>query len=809
MPDLPLVGDEFAGYRLLAVLGRGGMSTVFQAENPRLGNVIALKVLAPELASDDIFRTRFLEESRIAASMNHPNVIPIHDMGSSGGLLYIVMRCVSGTDLRQMLKKRGRLQPETAIFLLSQAARALDAAHVKGLVHRDVKPGNLLIERSNDDDDPDHLYLADFGITKKGVTRTGLTSTGQFIGTLDYVAPEQIRGVMVLGMADQYSLGCVLYECLTGRVPFEKDMDAAIIWAHVEEHPTQPTMLRPDLPPEVDEVFARVLAKQPGDRYRSCREFMDAARGALGGLATAPTGSGPRPPRHAPGSYTPTEVGFGATGADYPAEAAAAGYAAAPVAPGYPAEAPDAGYAAPSGYPAELAHEAGGPSGAETQGMFADGQSRAPRDSTIASHRKQPAAAPPRGDGDSGGSGGEPPDGHGPLRGMFRPRRAIAGGRLPPPGEAIGSPARGPARRRLSVLILAVAAAVAVPITLVLIVSARPNAGGGSPAPSAGATRSSVRSVAPSLAVPTVAGKIQVGQTPSYIEIAPNGKFAYVTNPGAGAITVLNTANDLVSGTIKIPQGPPQFVSFSPDSRTAYVSVYGSHSVPLVAFVDTATGTVTSTVAVDNFTPGPSTTSPDGRYLYVPNHNTALSGADENVVDVIDTASKMLIGRIPVPANPHWVAFGKNGRFYTTDHMSATVTVLNAQNNAIITEIEVGETPHSEAVSPDGSRLAVTSFDGNVVYLINTATDKEVAVIPVGKNPLDIAYSPDGRYLFTANNQDSTVTVIDTADNRVIAEIPTGKAPTSISVLPNGRQAYVTDESDGTIEILNIPKSGQ
>ena len=311
----------------------------------------------------------------------------------------------------------------------------------------------------------------------------------------------------------------------------------------------------------------------------------------------------------------------------------------------------------------------------------------------------------------------------------------------------------------------------------------------------------------PSLAVPTVAGTIQVGQNPSYIQIAPNGKFAYIANPGAGAITVLNTANDRVSGTIKIPQGPPQSVSFSPDSRTAYVSVYNTRgSVHLVAFIDTATSTVTSTVQVDNLTPGPSTTSPDGRDLYVPNHNTVLSGTGHNVIDVIDTATRELVDDIPVPANPHWIVFGTNGRFYSTDHMSATVTVLNAKNNAIITEIPVGETPHSAALSPDGSRLAVTSFDGNVVFLINTATDKMVAQIPVGRNPLDIAYSRDGRYLFTANNLGNTVTVIDTADNRVIAEIPTGRAPTSISVLPNGRQAYVTDEGDGTIEMLNIPK---
>src|SRR5689334_23322641 len=296
------------------------MSVVYQAENLRLSSVIALKVLAPELASDDVFRTRFLEESRIAASLNHPNVIPIYDMGSQDDLLYIAMRYVSGTDLRQMIKKRGRILPATALFLIGQAARALDAAHRKGLVHRDVKPGNLLIERGSDDADPDHVYLADFGITKHAMSRSGLTSTGQFLGTIDYVAPEQIRGTSVLGLADQYSLGCVLYESLTGRVPFEKDLDAAIIWAHVEESPTLPTVLRPDLPPALDEVFARVLAKNPRERYESCKDFMTAAREALGPMADPPSASGSLPmrlPRSRPEPY-PAEPETGAyLGAQY------------------------------------------------------------------------------------------------------------------------------------------------------------------------------------------------------------------------------------------------------------------------------------------------------------------------------------------------------------------------------------------------------------------------------------------------------------------------------------------------------------
>jgi serine/threonine protein kinase len=293
MPVLPMVGDEFAGYRLRAVVGRGGMSVVYQAENPRLGSVVALKVLAPEIATDDVFRARFLEESRIAASLNHPNVIPIYDMGPCDDLLYIAMRYVAGTDLRALLKKHSPLAPADSIFLTGQAARALDAAHRKGLVHRDVKPGNLLIEHGQDGD-PDHVYLSDFGITKYMLSRSGLTKTGEFLGTIDYVAPEQIQETPVDGRADEYSLGCVLYECLTGRVPFPKERDAAIIWAHVEEMPPPPSALEPELPAAVDDVFSRVLAKKPDDRYATCREFVDAARASLG-IAATQTGTSNQP----------------------------------------------------------------------------------------------------------------------------------------------------------------------------------------------------------------------------------------------------------------------------------------------------------------------------------------------------------------------------------------------------------------------------------------------------------------------------------------------------------------------------------
>ena len=290
MPSLPLVGQDFAGYRLRAVLGRGGMSVVFEAENARLGNTIALKVLAPELSTDDAFRARFLKESRLAASLNHPNVIPIYDTGPCEDLLYIAMRYVAGSDLRTVLNAHERISPGQALLLISQAGRALDAAHRLGLVHRDVKPANVLIERGADGD-PDHVYIADFGLTKHTLSRSGLTATGQLLGTIDYIAPEQIQGRDVDGRADIYSLGCVLYECLTGRVPFVKDLDAAVIWAHVEEPPTPPSAIRPELPAAIDEVILCALAKDPNDRYQTCREFVAAASAALEQVPEAPAAS--------------------------------------------------------------------------------------------------------------------------------------------------------------------------------------------------------------------------------------------------------------------------------------------------------------------------------------------------------------------------------------------------------------------------------------------------------------------------------------------------------------------------------------
>jgi WD40 repeat protein len=270
------VGTEIAGYRVEALLGRGGMSVVYMAEDLRLRRKVALKLMAPGLAEDESFRERFLRESELAASIDHPNIVPIYEAGESDGLLFIAMRYVQGSDLKELLGE-GRLDPSEAIALLAQVASALDAAHARGLVHRDVKPSNVLLDRGARPDGSDHAYLTDFGLTKRISEQTGLGDDGHLMGTIDYVAPEQIAGEDVDARADVYSLGCVLYECVIGQPPFPRDTDVAVVFAHLNSEPTPASATRPELPSGLDAVIATALAKEREERYQSPRDLAQAA----------------------------------------------------------------------------------------------------------------------------------------------------------------------------------------------------------------------------------------------------------------------------------------------------------------------------------------------------------------------------------------------------------------------------------------------------------------------------------------------------------------------------------------------------
>ena len=273
----PAAGAGLAGYRLEALIGRGGMGEVYRAFDDRLERLVALKVLAGELADDPAFRDRLQRESRLAAALDHPNVVPVYESGEADdGRLFIAMRYVEGTDLRSLLRRCRSLPPERALALVAPIADALDSAHERGLVHRDVKPSNVLI------DDPggrDHPYLADFGLTQSAGDAG--PADGGLMGTIDYVAPEQIRGETLDGRADQYALACMLFECITGALPFAERSDVATIFAHLETPAPAASALAPGLPERLDGVLRRGLSKDREERYPDCRSFVAAARTAL------------------------------------------------------------------------------------------------------------------------------------------------------------------------------------------------------------------------------------------------------------------------------------------------------------------------------------------------------------------------------------------------------------------------------------------------------------------------------------------------------------------------------------------------
>lgn len=272
-------GDEFAGHRILGIAGRGGMGVVYRALQLDLDRPVALKLIAPQLAEDTSFRERFVRESRAAASIDHPNVIPIYYTGENDdGTLYIAMRYVEGSDLRTLVRAEGQLESGRAARIVDQVGSALDAAHARGIVHRDVKPANVLLGAN------DHAYLTDFGLTKNVTSHTGSTRDGGWVGTLGYVSPEQIRGGRIDARADVYALGCVMYHALSGGPPYQRETDEATLWAHLHDDPPS-LAVRPGVPEHFDAVLSRALAKDPDERYQSAGDLGRAALAAAGQAA--------------------------------------------------------------------------------------------------------------------------------------------------------------------------------------------------------------------------------------------------------------------------------------------------------------------------------------------------------------------------------------------------------------------------------------------------------------------------------------------------------------------------------------------
>jgi serine/threonine protein kinase len=350
-------GSRIAGYRLEQQIGAGGMAVVFRTVDERLGRRVALKLLAPALSADGAFRQRFIRESRAAAAVDDPHIIPVYEAGEADGVLFIAMRYVPGGDVRTLVSRHGPMPVGRIGAIIFLVASALDAAHAAGLIHRDVKPANMLVDVRPDR--PDHVYLSDFGLSKGAMSSSGLTGTGQFLGTVDYCAPEQIEGRPADGRADQYALACTAFELLAGTAPFRREQATATIWAHMSEPPPRLVGLRPDLSPAVDQVFGRALAKAPAYRYASCREFADMLCRALAVVpyppgppaSPAPFVSPAPPPTRLPSAPAPPSARPAARTAR-PGAPAAPAAPSLPVSPGYgpPRPAPVApGRARPAG----------------------------------------------------------------------------------------------------------------------------------------------------------------------------------------------------------------------------------------------------------------------------------------------------------------------------------------------------------------------------------------------------------------------------------------------------------------------------
>ena len=684
-------GSRVAGYRLEEQAGAGGMAVVFRAQDERLGRRVALKILAPALASDAGFRQRFIRESQAAAAVDDPHIIPVYEAGEAGGVLFIAMRYVPGGDVRSLLAREGPLPPARAAAIISPVASALDAAHAAGLVHRDVKPANMLLDTRPDR--PDHVYLSDFGLSKGAMSSAGLTGSGQFLGTANYTAPEQIEGAGTGGRADQYALACTAFELLTGEAPFQRDQGMAVLWAHLSQPPPSLAARRPGLPAAGDEVFARALAKAPGDRYESCRAFADALRGALG-VAAYHTGPGTIPPAgHAPASHPGTEFASPAAAGTADTATAAASGRGRP-GPGHGEEAPSAGR--PRRRRPGLAAVAG--------------------ISIVAVAGVVAAAilASSSGHGSASSHGRRPVSSSGPVPVSYR-----LASTLTDPGSGM----------------LGVHAVAFSPDGQMLA------AGDWNGSTYLWDTATGTQAAA--LADPDLAGAgVQS------VAFSPDGQVLAIGDAN-GSTYLWDVATGTRTAVLTEPAGSDQSVAFSPDGKM--LASAGNSSTYLW---DVATGTRTAALTCPQSTGVSSVAfSPDGQMLAAGGFNgrTCLwDVATRTRTAILTCPGRTGIQSVAFSPDGEMLATGDGkGSTYLWDVATRTRT-------ATLTD-PGGRVAWSLAFSPDGQTLAVGDInDSTYLWDVATRTRITTLTDPQGKNVQGVAFSPDGTTLATGDANGST-----------------------------------------------------
>jgi YVTN family beta-propeller protein len=727
------IGSVFAGYRIEALAGEGGMGRVYRATQMVLNRPVALKLIVPELAGDSDFRARFERESHLSASIDHPNVIPVYEAGEADGRLFIAMRWVEGTDLRSLIMRERRLDPDRAVAIVSQIGEALDAAHSGGLVHRDVKPANVMLTATHG---REHAYLTDFGLTKKTASATALTRTGHFVGTPDYMPPEQIKGERADARADVYALGCLLFHALTGRPPYDRDNEVAKMYAQIHDPPPSAAEAAPGTPPDLDPVIARALAKDADERYPSAGDLGRAARAAL-------TGTDPSQPERslatglaAPQSpeLAPTELAAGA----------------APTAPGAPPTAPATPQTAPDTPP------------------------------TAPATPQTPSDTPPTAPGAA------------PTSPAPTPTAAVPGPTRPPPPAppAAPPPARPSERpRRRAVPILVAGVLVLGALGGILAAAGIFSGDGENEAPPERDGAQSAAGDVPKNTPPRVVATIPAGDGPD--GIAVDGDVVWVSNSRGNALTRLDPeSNEAVGVPVPVGRNPDEVEAADgvvwvantdddtvtrmaadpePGAQTAIQVGAGPEGVSLgqqlvwvtngdsdsVSRIDRASATtVGSPIPVGN--------KPIG--IFVARENVWVTNSFSGTVTRIDPSTAAIKGpAIPVAKNIRAV-IERLGSTWVSSVDADTVTRLDPTSGEVVGEpIKVGDRP-KEMVAVNGF-IWVVNEGSNSVSRINPETGKVVgSPIRVGKTPVGIAVGAGS--LWVTNNASDTVTRINPGTSR-------------------------------------------
>jgi len=831
-------GSRIAGYLLEEQIGQGGMAVVFRAHDERLDRTVALKILAPALAADEAFRQRFIRESRAAAAVDDPHIIPVFEAGEASGVLFIAMRFVRGGDVRSLVGQFGPLPPGRVAEITSQVASALDAAHGRGLVHRDVKPANMLLDASSGAGRPDHVYLSDFGLSKGSLQASGLTGTGTFLGTLDYISPEQIEGKPVDGRADEYALACAAFELLTGTPPFQRDEAMAVMYAQLSEPPPAVTGRRPDLPVSVDAVFAKSLAKAPADRYPNCREFSEALREAFG-IRPYDSGPGIVPSGEHPATQVVRPSGGGSAGG-------AAGTAAAAGAVGYTA----GGFRGPSDPGGQGAY--GGPAqggGTGGQGWDGPGGPSGPPVGAASGGRGGYGAAETQ----VAGGGGQHTS---PDLTAAHWQQGGQGGGYGEYGGGQGGGGRRPWWRS--------------PFTLAAAVVVLLGGGGAAYYASSHKNNNNTPPVVtgtvlkpPACSTTAAAAKHLPVKAPL---VSANGTFGSAVNPfgiaasrdGKAVFLVTDTELRIFKtgpgGTLTIDRwqyplggnpGVATSVALTPDGK--YLLVAANNGIQVVNAADAEAGA--QSINVGQLTvPGSSqdrrpigvAVTPDGKFAFV-------SLQFGNKVGVFDLAQALssgfsssdYLGSLKIGPQPVGLTVSPDGKtLYATSWVTKEATVQGflsvidvgqatakgQQKSAIVAQVKTGCAPARVAVTPDGKTVWVTARQSNILLgysasrLASQPGKALIAKVQVGQWPIGLALVNGGRRIVIADNDNvkppqpqnaHNLAVVDPA--AALAQKPallgyfnSGLQPREMALSPDGKYLYVTDRGSAQVQVVKL-----